>query len=101
LIKALHVIDQQIQNIKDRDKTRTKAAVDYSHSQLCDKIEIEALIEVKLKIMGVGDILRIRKDGQPCNHKGCQNHLTHSCENCGRIGAKGNFYLTRTEFKNE
>lgn len=28
-------------------------------------------------------------DGQPCNHKGCLNHISHPCEGCGRIGAKG------------
>ena len=25
------------------------------------------------------------KEGQPCNHKGCLNHVTHPCEGCGRI----------------
>jgi DNA-directed RNA polymerase subunit RPC12/RpoP len=26
------------------------------------------------------------KDGQPCDHPGCLNHITHPCESCGRIG---------------
>jgi hypothetical protein len=29
----------------------------------------------------------IPEDGQPCEHPGCLNHLTHQCEGCGRIGA--------------
>lgn len=28
------------------------------------------------------------KDGVPCNHPGCFNHITHPCEGCGRIGGK-------------
>ena len=31
----------------------------------------------------------IYKDGEPCKHKGCQSHLTHCCEGCGRIMCKG------------
>lgn len=26
------------------------------------------------------------KDGEPCSHRGCLNHITHPCEGCGRIG---------------
>jgi hypothetical protein len=29
------------------------------------------------------------KDGEPCEHVGCANHITHPCEYCGRIGARG------------
>ena len=28
-------------------------------------------------------------DGQPCEHKGCLNHISHPCESCGRIAGKG------------
>jgi hypothetical protein len=28
------------------------------------------------------------KDGEPCNHPGCLNHVTHPCEGCGRICGK-------------
>jgi hypothetical protein len=28
------------------------------------------------------------KDGQPCAHPGCLQHLTHPCEGCGRVGGK-------------
>lgn len=28
------------------------------------------------------------KDGVPCNHPGCFNHVSHPCEGCGRIGGK-------------
>jgi hypothetical protein len=30
------------------------------------------------------------KDGEPCSHPGCQYHITHPCESCGRIGANKN-----------
>lgn len=29
------------------------------------------------------------KSGEPCNHKGCLNHITHPCEGCGRVGGEG------------
>lgn len=28
-------------------------------------------------------------DGQPCAHPGCASHRSHSCEGCGRVGARG------------
>ena len=28
------------------------------------------------------------KDGEPCSHPGCLNHITHPCEGCGRIGGR-------------
>ena len=28
------------------------------------------------------------RDGEPCKHRGCLNHVTHSCEGCGRIAGK-------------
>ena len=26
------------------------------------------------------------KNGEPCKHRGCLNHITHPCEGCGRVG---------------
>lgn len=34
------------------------------------------------------------RDGEPCKHPGCLNHLSHPCEGCGRIGGR-----TPKEFK--
>ena len=31
----------------------------------------------------------VLKDGEPCNHKGCLNHISHPCEGCGRISGEG------------
>jgi hypothetical protein len=28
------------------------------------------------------------KNGQPCGHTGCLNHVTHPCEECGRVAGK-------------
>jgi hypothetical protein len=28
------------------------------------------------------------KDGIPCNHPGCLNHVTHACEGCGRTAGR-------------
>ena len=28
------------------------------------------------------------KDGEPCNHKGCLQHVSHPCEGCGRIAGQ-------------
>lgn len=30
------------------------------------------------------------KDGEPCDHSCCAMHVTHPCEQCGRIGARKN-----------
>ena len=35
--------------------------------------------------------------GQPCEHKGCLNHISHPCEVCGRIGGKGVVYEERCD----
>ena len=29
------------------------------------------------------------KDGEPCPNTGCRHHVTHPCELCGRMGARG------------
>jgi hypothetical protein len=31
------------------------------------------------------------KDGEPCQHPGCANHVTHPCECCGRTQARGKY----------
>ena len=31
------------------------------------------------------------KDGEPCSHPGCSSHISHPCEGCGRIGARGEY----------
>lgn len=37
-----------------------------------------------------GEPIEHLKDGEPCGHHGCLNHITHPCEGCGRIaGGKG------------
>ena len=33
--------------------------------------------------------IKIFTDGQPCEHESCEKHISHPCEWCGRIGAKG------------
>ena len=27
--------------------------------------------------------------GQPCDHPGCASHVSHPCEQCGRVAARG------------
>jgi len=39
--------------------------------------------------MRIGKDWTIWKDGQPCNHPGCRNHISHPCEGCGRQLARG------------
>lgn len=29
------------------------------------------------------------QDGEPCHHFGCRAHISHPCEGCGRIAARG------------
>ena len=39
-----------------------------------------------------GNIFKKKKtelrDGEPCPHTGCLNHITHPCEGCGRVAGK-------------
>ncbi len=35
------------------------------------------------------DMIVTYHDGEPCDHPGCKNHVSHPCENCGRIMAQG------------
>ena len=35
------------------------------------------------------------KDGVPCRHPGCLNHVSHPCEGCGRIAGKSPAKNTR------
>lgn len=28
------------------------------------------------------------RDGEPCSHRGCLNHITHPCEGCGRVAGR-------------
>ena len=46
------------------------------------------------KIVWNSDILF--KDGEPCKHPGCLNHITHPCEGCGRRGGGGIVKKVRT-----
>lgn len=39
--------------------------------------------------MSVEDAELLYKNGEPCQHRGCRNHISHACEGCGRIGAQG------------
>jgi hypothetical protein len=36
--------------------------------------------------------IHLYKDGEPCTHRGCAHHMTHPCEVCGRILARGEAY---------
>lgn len=37
----------------------------------------------------------IYKDGEPCKYPGCAHHVTHPCEACGRIMARGDFTMPK------
>ena len=28
------------------------------------------------------------REGEPCSHRGCLNHMSHPCENCFRVAGK-------------
>lgn len=44
--------------------------------------------------------MKIKYDnGQICEHKGCLSHISHPCEECGRIGGEGIVYELSTEEK--
>lgn len=37
------------------------------------------------------------RDGKPCGHPGCLNHVSHPCEGCGRVAGR---YLRQTSSAN-
>lgn len=40
-----------------------------------------------------GSFMKVKyQDGQPCRHPGCMAHISHPCERCGRVGARGVVY---------
>ena len=42
-----------------------------------------------------GWMRKVYKDGEPCEHKGCINHVKQPCEGCGRIQGKGIVVIPR------
>lgn len=44
-----------------------------------------------------GEPLKTYKDGEPCEHPGCLNHITHPCEGCGRIGGRNQITKMKTD----
>jgi GGDEF domain-containing protein len=43
--------------------------------------------------------VQLLKDGESCGHPGCLNHITHPCEQCGRIGGKENAIVINDKTK--
>ena len=37
------------------------------------------------------------KNGEPCEHRGCLDHVSHPCEGCGRIGGRSAFAPSELE----
>ena len=45
--------------------------------------EVSLSDDAVLRYVVDGDVLR---DGEPCSHPGCLQHVSHPCDGCGRIG---------------
>jgi len=45
------------------------------------------------KLLLITKGLRLYRDGEPCTHRGCQNHVSHPCECCNRISANGEAWI--------
>jgi hypothetical protein len=43
----------------------------------------------------------IYRDGEPCEHTGCLNHVSHPCESCKRIAGRGIVYQSIDESNGE
>jgi len=39
------------------------------------------------------------REGEPCSHQGCLNHISHPCEGCGRIGGRYILYFAIESYK--
>jgi len=55
------------------------------------------LKEINHLIPPVEPVLKYR-DKEPCKHKGCQHHISHPCEECGRTGAEGEVWTEKGLF---
>lgn len=42
-----------------------------------------------------------RADDEPCSHPGCAHHVSHPCEGCGRIEARGEYRPWVNQFLGE
>lgn len=38
------------------------------------------------------------RDGEPCSHKGCLNHISHPCERCSRIAGRNETRVLECDF---
>ena len=55
-------------------------------------------IEAKITEAGMRKLAETHiqyKDGQPCSHSGCLNHVTQPCEVCGRKSARGTAMIAK------
>ena len=39
------------------------------------------------------------RDGEPCSHPGCLNHISHPCEVCGRIAGQRTIEFALESYK--
>jgi hypothetical protein len=44
---------------------------------------------MQMEVGYFGAIYHIYEDGEPCDHIGCIDHVSHPCEECLRTGAIG------------
>lgn len=67
----------------DKDALKLKAV----HCQVCGILVGYDLTIKQMHCVGCGQeqLSATIADGEPCEHVGCLNHVTHSCEGCGRI----------------
>jgi hypothetical protein len=49
--------------------------------------DVAAVVGETFPQLPITSVHRLR-DGEPCKHTGCLQHLTHPCEGCGRIGGR-------------
>lgn len=49
---------------------------------------------LRVRVPSLAPFLKYR-NGEPCNHRGCQHHISHPCEGCGRIGAEGEIWISK------
>ena len=51
--------------------------------------DVKEFRQFESRFSGLKEVYEPYKDGEPCSHPGCSQHLSHPCEGCGRYLSRG------------
>ena len=92
-------IDEKIQELKNYFDSYQGPFIDFrGNTVVLDGAfsldDLKKVIAIMVAMKGVSHY----KDGDPCNHPGCLNHVEHPCEKCGRTQARGEYTSSKAKW---